>query len=322
METMHIDKIIVKNPYLRLDTEVSKLIKSIETVGLINPLVINEKNELIAGGRRYCALKAMGREEIPVTKVEKNEIEQELISIDENLVRKDLEKVEMENMLLRGRDLYEKLFPLALKCHEEDLSTPEGKELQTDLPNDARSFIDITAEKTGLSKQVIKSAIEREERSSDKVKDLRKHGELNASQTNQIIKLPKEQQEQVVNHLVGKSAKEVRSFVESAQSQGVDQALDDYLNSPKLPKEYQALQTLLKRANKVLGKILLENMTSDHEDVNRILDSVTSLKISLDQFLEICSTPTGSTSAASYQNLADEAVKMLEQKGEPEEAQW
>ena len=329
MEYVNIDTIIVNNPYLRLDTDVEKLIKSIETVGLINPIVVNEKNELIAGGRRYTALKAMGRTEVPVSRVEKTEIEQELISIDENLVRLDLGKVEMEQLLARGRNLYESLFPEAVKTDEEDLSTPAGNEIQKDLPNDKRSFIDLTAEKTGLSKKVIKSAIEREEKSSDTVKSLRRHGELNASQANQIIKLDKEEQEKVVDHLVGKSAKEMRQFVEQAKKKGVDEALDEYLNAPQLPKEFDSLKTLMKRTNKVLAKILLEEMASDHDDVSDILDQMSTLRMSMDQFLQLCSHgPKASSmeqaSDEDYQNLADEAIGVLNNTDEanPEEAQW
>ncbi|MEE2670990.1 MAG: ParB N-terminal domain-containing protein [Bdellovibrionota bacterium] len=328
MEYVNIDTIIVNNPYLRLDTDVEKLMKSIETVGLINPIVVNEKNELIAGGRRYTALKAMGRTEVPVSRVEKTEIEQELISIDENLVRLDLGKVEMEQLLARGRNLYESLFPEAVKTDEEDLSTPAGNEIQKDLPNDKRSFIDLTAEKTGLSKKVIKSAIEREEKSSDTVKSLRRHGELNASQANQIIKLDKEEQEKVVDHLVGKSAKEMRQFVEQAKKKGVDEALDEYLNAPQLPKEFDSLKTLMKRTNKVLAKILLEEMASDHDDVSDILDQMSTLRMSMDQFLQLCSNgPKASMEQASdedYQNLADEAIGVLNNTDEanPEEAQW
>lgn len=328
MEYVNIDTIIVNNPYLRLDTDVEKLMKSIETVGLINPIVVNEKNELIAGGRRYTALKAMGRTEVPVSRVEKTEIEQELISIDENLVRLDLGKVEMEQLLARGRNLYESLFPEAVKTDEEDLSTPAGNEIQKDLPNDKRSFIDLTAEKTGLSKKVIKSAIEREEKSSDTVKNLRRHGELNASQANQIIKLDKEEQEKVVDHLIGKSAKEMRQFVEQAKKKGVDEALDEYLNAPQLPKEFDSLKTLMKRTNKVLAKILLEEMASDHDDVSDILDQMSTLRMSMDQFLQLCSNgPKASVDQASdedYQNLADEAIGVLNNTDEanPEEAQW
>ena len=328
MELINIEDIKVESPYLRLDTDVEKLMKSIETVGLINPLVINKNNEFIAGGRRYTALKAMGRTQVPVSRVEKSELEQELISIDENLVRKDLGKVEMEQLLARGRDIYEGLFPQALKTIEEDLSTPAGNEIQKELPNDKRSFIDLTAEKTGLSKKVIKSAIEREEKSSDAVKSLRRHGELNASQANQIIKLPKDEQERVVEHFVGKSAREMKNFVDMAQTRGVDDALDEYLNTPQLPKELQSLKTLLKRSNKVLAKILLEEMGTDHPENSEILDLMSSLRMSMDQYLQLCgSLPKSSSETASpeeYDKLADAALGMLnsDENSNPNEAQW
>ena len=53
MELISIDSIKTKSSYLRVETNIEKLKKSIETVGLISPLVINQNNELIAGGRRY-----------------------------------------------------------------------------------------------------------------------------------------------------------------------------------------------------------------------------------------------------------------------------
>ena len=96
MQLVDISKIQTENDYLRLDTNIEQLKKSIETVGLINPLVINEENKLIAGGRRYCALKELGHKDVPVVIVKKNQQEEELISIDENLVRKDLTKIEVE----------------------------------------------------------------------------------------------------------------------------------------------------------------------------------------------------------------------------------
>ena len=54
------------------------------------------------------------------------------------------------------------------------------------------TFLEFTAEKTGLSKKSIKDAIDRDKKSAGSVKDARLHGELNASQTNQLIKLDKE----------------------------------------------------------------------------------------------------------------------------------
>ena len=107
MEMISLENIKVQNPYLRLDTDIEKLAESIKTVGLIHPLVVNKQDELIAGGRRYSALKHLGVTEVPVHRLDKDPREQELIAIDENLVRLDLTKVEMEHALRRAKDLYE-----------------------------------------------------------------------------------------------------------------------------------------------------------------------------------------------------------------------
>jgi ParB family chromosome partitioning protein len=103
MQTRKLSELKVKSSYLRTDTDIEKLKKSIETVGIIQPLVINENNELISGGRRYSALKELGIEEAPVHIIEQPELQQELMSIDENLVRLNLNKVEFEKCLSRGK---------------------------------------------------------------------------------------------------------------------------------------------------------------------------------------------------------------------------
>jgi ParB family chromosome partitioning protein len=312
MQLIDISTIKTTNQYLRLDTNVEMLKKSIETVGLINPIVLNQNKELIAGGRRFTAMKELGFTEVPTITVDKSELEQELISIDENLVRKDLTNIELEASLARGRELYETLYPDATKFNEEDLTLPESNEIHTDLANDKRSFIDLTAEKTGLSKKVIKSAIDRDEKASDKVKELRSYGELNATQTNEIIKLSKEEQEHVAELVKDKSAKEVKELVRNVTQNGLQSAVNELVNSPQLPKEYKSLKTLLQRTNKTLAKVLIEEMTSEHEEVNAILDQMSTLRLSLDQFLVLC---TGNNKSEDtnydYEEVVDEAMTAL-----------
>ena len=317
MEFIDINSIKTNNKYLRLDTDVEKLKKSIETVGIINPLTVNLNDELISGGRRFTALKALGVDRIPVNRVEKSLNEQELISIDENLVRQDLTKIELEEALSRGRELYEEIYPNAKKVAEEDLTLSENQEIQIDTPNEERSFIDITAEKTGLSKKVIKSAIDREERSSNKVKELRRNGDLNASQTNEIIKLSKEDQETMADILTGKSAKEVKDIVKKVNQVGVNATIHEIETAPILPNEYKSLKTLLQRTNKVLAKILLEEMTSEHDDVHSILDQVSTLRMSLDQLLVLASN-TNKEQASTDSNaleVSQEDYSNLVQEG-------
>ena len=120
MQMMPIDQIIPDNPYLRLNTDVHELVMSIKSVGLIHPLTVNNKNVLLAGGRRFHACRLLGMTEVPVVIVEKDEMEQELISIDENIVRKPLDKMEFEKCLNRGREIYEILNPEVIKVLEEE----------------------------------------------------------------------------------------------------------------------------------------------------------------------------------------------------------
>jgi len=312
MEYIDIQQINVDNQYLRLDSDVEKLKKSIETVGLINPLVLNQNNKLIAGGRRYSALKALGFEEVPCIKIDKSDLEQELISIDENLIRVDLKNMDLEKSLSRGREIYEEIYPEALKFESEDLLTPEQNEIHTDIPNNKRSFIDLTAEKTGLSKRVIKSAIEREEKASESVKKLRAHGELNASQTNEIIKLGKKDQEKISGLVHGKSAKEIKEIVKKVRENGVESTINEVLTAPTLPSEFKSLKTLITRANKVMSKIIFEQIQSNHEEVSDILKQMTTLRLNVDQFLELCAKDSVKVNAKELAQDFDDADENFE----------
>jgi len=291
MLTKKLSEIKVKSTYLRTDTDVQKLKKSIETVGIIQPLVINQDNELISGGRRYSALKELGIEEAPVHIIEKSDLEQELMSIDENLVRLNLNKVEFEKCLSRGREIYENLNPVAKKFDEEDLTIKEENEICVDSPNKERSFVDMTAEKTGLSKKVIKSAIDRDLKSSDRIKEYRQRGELNASQANEIIKLEKEEQEKVADVVIGKSAREIKDLVTLVKEKGVDDAIMETESAPKTAKEYKSLATLINRSNKLSAKILLEEFQLNEDEKDLFFKHAQTLQNHLNQLLSLNSEP-------------------------------
>lgn len=62
---------IVINERARKDLgDISSLAQSISSVGLIQPIVINENNELVDGQRRIRAYNQLGRTEIPVFRVD------------------------------------------------------------------------------------------------------------------------------------------------------------------------------------------------------------------------------------------------------------
>ena len=287
MQNIALSEIIINNPYLRTKTDIDSLIKSIETVGLINPITISQDKELLAGGRRYQAMKKLGWTEIPVQIVERNKLEQELISIDENLVRKPLDKLEFENCLNRGREIYEELNPTAnrIDMKIKTLTSAQKKQEKQDEENDTDSFAAITSEKTGLSKSIIKGAIKRDALSSNRIKLARGEGEISASQVNEIIKLKKEEQDAILPYIQNRPVKEVRKIVEVAKSGGIDAAIETSNGIETVPREFVQLGANTRKVNKILSQILLEDIDFSGAELNLIIKSMRKLKNHADDFL-------------------------------------
>lgn len=284
---MNVSDIKINSEYLRLDSDIDMLAKSIEQVGLIHPLSINDKNELLAGGRRYSAIKKLGWTEVNVTLVNKSDLEQELISIDENLVRKSLSKLQFEKCLNRGRKIYEELNPSASKISMDTkkLSTAEKAEKKEQEAADESSFAAINSQKLGLSKSVISGAIKRDALSSQKVKEARSQGEINAGQANELIRLSKKEQDKVLPHIKKHSIKEIRKLVDATSDTSVEEAIEADKKQAKLPKEYIQVINLSKRLNKTLAKILVEQMTYSGPETKNIIKEADQLGELLTDFL-------------------------------------
>ena len=278
-----ISEVKLNSEYLRVDTDVSTLRKSVESIGLIHPVTINQEDELLAGARRFQAVKELGWDEIPVHVVDRDALVQELISIDENLVRSPLNGLELEKVLNRGREIYETIHPAANKV---DLSSEElsGEEKQEKLAReelDEDSFAAVTAETTGLSKSVIQGAIKRDALASEAVKSARSQGELNATKTNEIIKLEKETQEQVLPLIADKTAKETRRIVAAARAGGLPAAIEESEKVVPMPKEYSQMLSPMKRVNKSIGRILVEELRYEGAEQLKINNELMQLKNNL-----------------------------------------
>ena len=133
MEIRKLNDLKATNAYLRLGTDVSDLEKSIQTLGLIAPLVISPENVILAGARRFQALLNLGYTEAPVMIVNRGDLECELVSIDENLVRKDLTKIEIEGHLRRAKEIYQKLNPYESDENVESISVTEDLNEEAEL---------------------------------------------------------------------------------------------------------------------------------------------------------------------------------------------
>ena len=292
MEMMPISDITVNNKYLRVNTDVDTLVESIENIGLINPLIINAKSQLIAGGRRYSALKKMGRSEVPFIMVDEGDLKEELISIDENLVRKNLTDLEFENCLRRGKEIFEKLNPDSFEeIKLEDLKKPSKKKLEetTDIEapsaDAVRTFVMDTSDKTGLSERAIKAAILRDRESAHGVKEARLNGELGATGANELIKLPQEVQEEILPYIKEKASNVVREIVKEVQNLGANQAIEKILAKDPLMADFKAIKNTSKRLNRSLIKILSQERFAAGSEKDDAINELIILKNSIDELM-------------------------------------
>jgi len=99
---IEIDKIIIRRRVRQNLGDLATLMDSLRRHGLLNPVVINSRNELIAGHRRTEAARRLGWSTIEVRVVD-GEDQADLVEmeIEENTQRKDLTSDELAEAYLR-----------------------------------------------------------------------------------------------------------------------------------------------------------------------------------------------------------------------------
>lgn len=286
MKMISIDEIVVNNKYLRLDTDVESLKMSIDTVGLLHPLVLNQQNELIAGGRRYTALKELEWGEVPVVITERNELEQELISIEENVIRQKLTSVELDSHLRRAKEIYDELFPEVA----EDLSAEpiEEESLEVLVAETGKKPFTLSAsEKMGISPKAVRAAIQRDIHSSAKIKKAREVGEITAAQANSLIQLEKADQNDILDHVMEMDSAETRRFVKDIQEVGVETAIRKAEETDPAVKEYKKLQKAFKKIAKETKQLLDSASTFSGQEREKAIKEADHLRTVLEEFLSL-----------------------------------
>ncbi len=318
VSTRRLSELTLNSEYLRLETDVSALKKSIESVGLIHPLTVNQDDELLAGARRFQAVSELGWEEVAVQVVDRDALVQELISIDENLVRSPLGPLELEKSLNRGREIYEAIHPAASKVDlsADELTGEEKLQQKEREEQDEDSFAAITAEKTGLSKAVIKGAIKRDALASDAVKRARGEGELNATKTNEIIKLEKDTQEKILPLIADKTAKETRRIVAAAKAGGFSAAVEASEEVVPMPREYGQMLSPVRRVNRSISRILVEQLRYEGPEQSKINKELMQLKDNLAQYFQMVGAKAASTQLEASAPMTAPAPPSEDEQGE------
>ena len=98
-----VDDIKVSERLRQLDnSKVAELVESIRLIGLLQPIVIDTDNNLLAGNHRLQAIKNLGYEKIECKQINLTEQKNKLVEIDENLIHNDLSVIEKsEHVVLK-----------------------------------------------------------------------------------------------------------------------------------------------------------------------------------------------------------------------------
>jgi ParB-like chromosome segregation protein Spo0J len=256
--------------------DVNTLICSMQEIGLQQPIVINDKGFLVAGYRRLTAAKKLEWKTIPASIVEfPTEYHERLIHIDENLESMSLNEKDLEKALLEKKQIYEILYPSSMKRGPRE----EGRE-------DEKSFIEDTAEKSGLNHMKIRRLIKRAEEVSGNVREAYENERINSGQVDCLVRLTKEDQDKILEKIVGLSRAET------------DMIVNDIIkhNKENEPKREIATERDMKLVNAIMvgdkvikavkrAEVLLEDFILSGKIRSLDKEHFDALKINVSQFI-------------------------------------
>ena len=178
---------------------VNELARSIQAVGLLNPIIINGDNSLIAGLHRLEAAKKLGWTEIECTVSSMNGLQAELAEIDENFVRTNLSHRELGDLLLHRKELYEALHPET----RQGMRNGQTAKNENFALLEAKSFAQDTADKLGMGKRTVEQLVQTARDLTPAAKKVLREADdkITKKDALKISRLPPDQQEEAAMRL-------------------------------------------------------------------------------------------------------------------------
>lgn len=155
--------------------KIKSLVESISKHGQLQPIIIDKMGNLIAGNHRLEACKSLDIKVQAKVIDEINEDKIKLIEIDENLIRTELTLTQLERHLAKRKEIYTRLYP----------ETKRGGKAKED---GAKTFVEDTAEKTGMNPKTVQRIIRRGENASEDLQEARDNGDISNADMDDIIK--------------------------------------------------------------------------------------------------------------------------------------
>jgi ParB family chromosome partitioning protein len=181
------------------DEHVKALMMSMTDVGLIEPVVIDKDNGLIAGYHRFKAAHELGWERIDCIVIDLDETSGRIATIDENLVRRILTVAERSELLAERKKLYLVLHP-ETKAHVSGGKARQGKKKAASVESTLAAFSTDTATKTGRGRRAIEREVSIGERLAPDVMEKVKQTDVadNKGELEALAELTSEEQRAII----------------------------------------------------------------------------------------------------------------------------
>lgn len=213
MPTIPIDKITIPTRLREIDEgKVVQLAESISLVGLLNPIIINEDHILIAGNHRLQAHRLLEKDSIETKIISNDSVLCQLCEVDENLIRNDLNTIQMGEHIVKREEL---LTEMGLRAQSGDNQyKSQGAVTVSGAFTSAKM-----AERSHISERSFRRNKQIVQGLSESVRDRLRHTEY-ADSTSSLLALsnePPDIQAKVVDILLSQPAKQQGkpSFVKS-----------------------------------------------------------------------------------------------------------
>ena len=272
---------------------VAELAKSIAAVGLLNPITVTEDRTLVAGLHRLEAAKRLGWTEIECAFTDMSGPQLELAEIDENIVRTGLTRQELGEQLSRRKELYETLHPetKAGAAQAAGMNRAIGNNVGAKLASTPKSFIEDTAEKTGLSKRTISRMLQIANNLTPDAKRIVSAHNMTQDTALKLSRLPDSQQVEAASMLAAGVVQSVEQYQQERQEkiQEVNASLAD-----ALPEGERSLDGLKREFMRFIDQFLVrmiqyQGLTDDFAEmselqISQVWDSVAAMDMAIIEF--------------------------------------
>lgn len=214
VQAISINDIKINSEWVRQNGDISDLIESMDSIGLVNPLILNTQRELLCGGRRLAAAKALGWSEVNCIVYHLEDLESELCAVEDNIVRKDFEGPQLARALDRRKELYQAKYPDSVQ-HRAGAAVRAGGEK-------VDSFATDMSRKMSVDEKTINRMVARSRESHPEIMKMWENKEISPSKIDKIIQLPQNLQVAVAEFSKKMDVSDLDFYVNDIKNRGYD----------------------------------------------------------------------------------------------------